>query len=405
MKMGSIELVENLYNEAQKYGIERINSVVLLKVLLENDESPLYDAIFSQIDPIQYSEMISICIQNYPIQSVFTRLVSVTKKYFNRNKKEQEECGFAIQYTYNNQIKYIIFDKELKSILKILQSSDFETIDVEAVSMALIEDMPKQIRMIFRTFGINVNILKQRLFGEKAYILSKENDDISIPKKLSKYVKNLTEEFKENKKTISGRKKECGYIWDVFQKASRNNVVLTGEHGVGKKTIVYKIVSDISEGTCPEQFKEYTVYKFNVDDFISEEQSSGFTDTSITDLILFFSKLKNAIVCIEKINVLKEIEGFYIIKSLINNSNVRIIGISDKKYQDIFSFDEHFIQININVPKNEEIFEMLKDQIDELSIHHGVSISKEMFDFVVLYATCFYADVNKFDRTLDLIDR
>jgi len=47
---------------------------------------------------------------------------------------------------------------------------------------------------------------------------------------------------------------------------------------------------------------------------------------------------------------------------------------------------------------------MLKKSIETLSNYHGISISKDMVDFIILNASCFNNETSNPDRTKDLID-
>lgn len=51
-----------------------------------------------------------------------------------------------------------------------------------------------------------------------------------------------------------------------------------------------------------------------------------------------------------------------------------------------------------------EVYPMLKKSIETLTKYHGVSISKEMIDFIILNAACFDNETCNPDRTQDLID-
>ena len=65
-------LISDLRQESYEYGILRINSVMILRGLLEMDESPLYQAIFDeQIDPTVYPTLIDQCYLNYDEKKPF----------------------------------------------------------------------------------------------------------------------------------------------------------------------------------------------------------------------------------------------------------------------------------------------------------------------------------------------
>ena len=62
------ELLRGLARDAKELKVERINSTMLLKALLEAEESPLYNAILAQVDDITFfPEMVEETYDYIPV--------------------------------------------------------------------------------------------------------------------------------------------------------------------------------------------------------------------------------------------------------------------------------------------------------------------------------------------------
>ena len=75
----------------------------------------------------------------------------------------------------------------------------------------------------------------------------------------NKYAEYLTDwRFLASRKIniFYGREKEVNRIFTSLRKTYRNNIVLLGDHGVGKSATVKYATSCILDGHCPEELKE-----------------------------------------------------------------------------------------------------------------------------------------------------
>ena len=97
------------------------------------------------------------------------------------------------------------------------------------------------------------------------------------------------------------------------------------------------------------------------------------------------------------------------IKPILAGSKVRVIGATtNDEYEKYFSQDgaikRRFRPIEVKEPKSSEVYSMLKKSIDTLSKYHGVTISEEMVEFIILNSSCYNYETKNPDRTKDLID-
>ena len=175
-----------------------------------------------------------------------------------------------------------------------------EVVTIKDMTAIFVATMPVDTIKVFRTYGISTSLLKHEFEkhmesvenaeykdkkGEKANVV--ETQKFKLPEQFKGFVKNLNEQLAGTTCDILGRDRECKLVWQTMLKNTKKNVVLTGEPGVGKTSIVEKITYDIISGNCPEEFKDFTVLSLDVTSSVAgtqyrgqaEERYSAFADS------------------------------------------------------------------------------------------------------------------------------
>lgn len=399
------DIIRELQEEAEKIGVNRINATMLLKALLEADESPLYDALLVQVeDPRFFPEMVDETYSYLPIVE----------------ESDVKEEFPQITYRDGNKIKTAYFDQDLEKVLgAIIACFEMkETVTTWRLTTFLVHAMPHDVRVILRTFGIKTSLLKT-YFTKKTESASatEEVTGFKIPDELKGFVRNLNEDLKGETCDISGRDRECKQVWETLQKYSKSNAVLLGEPGVGKTSIVVKMVHDILNETCPEEFKGFTVLSLDVASSVAGTMYRGQAEQRFSALVDYLDNQPNVILFIDEIHLINgagacregEVDLANTLKPILASGKVRVIGATTRaEYENYFSRDgalkRRFRPVYVKEPKMKEVYPMLKKSIETLSNYHGVAISKAMVDFIVLNAACFDNETCNPDRTKDLID-
>ena len=420
--------------ERQNLGIERINSVMFLKALLEMENSPIYDEIFSQIEPYAYPEMLNECytIMTDHLEDLKVEESTDTQKDDIKEEKQEEPdvkqakleaivegngekpvYPTIISRRLDGILGEFVFEEDKRDVIRWIDGAERE-IGIKEFTAAFIYIMPKPVLKVLRTFGVNIQYLKDGVTGKH---FNQEDSSVDIPDELKSFLTNLNDKLKGEECNISCRDKECELVWQTLQKQSKRNVILIGEPGVGKTSIVEKITFDILSGNCPDEFKNAQVLSLDVNSSIAGTMYRGQSEERYAKLTAFLEVTPNVILFIDEIHLIRgagacrdgEADLANAIKPILAGSKVRVIGATtSEEYEKYFSKDgaikRRFRPIEVKEPKASEVYPMLKKTIESLSKYHGVSISKEMVDFIILNSACFNHETKNPDRTKDLID-
>lgn len=247
----------------------------------------------------------------------------------------------------------------------------------------------------------------------------KEDITMKIPMNLSGCLTVFNSKFSpdEEECAILGRDEETRDLIRTLAKDTKRNAVLVGEAGVGKTAIVEKLTWLIVTGNCPEKFKDYSIVALDVNSIIAGTQFRGSAEERFKELIGFLDDYPKCILFIDEIHTLLgagacregDLDLANALKPILARNTTQVIGATTSdEYKKYFSKDSalkrRFRPIEVKEPKIHEVYPMIKNQIKRLSKSHGVTISKEVVDMVIFYASCFNKETKNPDRSLDLID-
>ncbi|MBO5477300.1 MAG: AAA family ATPase [Clostridia bacterium] len=294
-----------------------------------------------------------------------------------------------------------------------------ESIQLDTLLYCILIDKTSKANLLVKRFfkgkGM-LNYLKNEVVGNSNKLLT--TSKVQLPDALKTFVTDLNNEFsKVEKCDILGRDDEIFQVWNIMSKKTKRNAILIGEPGVGKTAIVEAITYSIVKGTCPEEFKDYTVYSLNLNGMVAGTKYRGEFEEKTQRLIEFLESTDKVIIFLDEIHHLlgtgsaegsgPDLSGS--LKPLLARDNVVFIGATTTdEYNRIFARDgalsRRFEIVVIKEPKFKEVKSMISARVEKLSNYHNVKISDKMLDNILICASSF-SNVSNPDRSIDLLDK
>ena len=436
-----LNLFQNMDEIREEFGLDRVNSIILLKALLEEQNSIFYECLCATTEGVNpYKQIIQDC--NDYLKEL-------------AQKGNKEEAAMELQLSYESgKTQKLLFDKDFKDVFAttyalirengILEEVDVEVnveevkteeleqqeefIEITSVNMFLgfLSNIPKAGLKILKNNGVYIEAileyynLLEEIFEATANVeVSEENNEDSLPMGISDFATVLSAKYKGGEDCeILGRDKECAKIMRILQKRGKKNAILIGEHGVGKTAIAEKIAYDIAKGNCPESLKDHIVIQVDVNSSIAGTMYRGMAEERFKLLVEYLNTHDNVILFIDEIHMVIGAGATSgndagnmsnALKPFLASKKAKVIGATtSEEYEIHFSKDQafkrRFERVFVKEPKAKDVYPMLKKSIEAHEKFHGVKITPEMVDYAVLISSCFNNTTNNPDRTNDLID-
>ncbi len=159
------------------------------------------------------------------------------------------------------------------------------------------------------------------------------------PRLLSRFSRDLTSYLKGGSKSefeLIDRKEEMKRTIRVLLRGKKKNVLLTGEEGAGKKSLVYGLANRIFSGDVPEGLKHKKILEVNVSAVLSSSTEGAEVQNTLSGLLREASSVGNVVLFMENLhNFVREHEGIgasdisQILLPHLNSSRIQIIATTN----------------------------------------------------------------------------
>lgn len=231
-----------------------------------------------------------------------------------------------------------------------------------------------------------------------------------VPKKLRSYLVDMNHYFNNvNGDVCRGRNKEVERIFNSLLKPHNSNVLLVGDHGVGKKATVQIAVYKILQNKCPNALSNYHFIRFNIEKMLIALQNDN--ENSIVEIINFLSSYTNIVVVIDQIHLMSYSTVLaYYIKKLFKMHNVGVIGIAtQEEFSNLFENQNKILSmldiIPIEEPKSDKIYPMIKQYLKSYEKAYNISIPEDIVCYMVSVSSAFSTNMSNPGLVINLIDK
>ncbi len=239
----------------------------------------------------------------------------------------------------------------------------------------------------------------------------KPKDKNKIKEFFYEFGRNLTELAKENKlEAVFGRSSEIESVLDILGRKKNNNPLIVGPSGCGKTALVEGLAQKQTEGLLPNKI----IWELNLSSFLSGTEYRGSLEERVKNLIENVSEFKDElIVFIDEIHLLnssgnKMISNMF--KPVLARGDFPLIGATTPEEFKLHiasdpAMERRFTIINIEEPKGEQLFAIVKNATKSLGEFHNVKMDdKYTIESAILLSNRYISGKSQPDKVLSLLD-
>lgn len=209
-----------------------------------------------------------------------------------------------------------------------------------------------------------------------------------------------------------GREKEIDRIFTCFMLTRNNNVLLIGDPGVGKKSIIQSMVNKVLKGECPDDLKETHFFTLNIEKVIAIISSDDRrAKREVSKLFNYLSTVDDVVLVINQIQLMAYSSDLtYILSELLHMPNIRVLGIATiDDMVDFVSLAPNLLQL-VNIipvlePELNKMHSMISEYVGVLAKAHGVTVSEEMIDYGISLSYIIPSEQCNPGKTMQAIEK
>ena len=235
---------------------------------------------------------------------------------------------------------------------------------------------------------------------------------------LTKYAVDLTAKAQAGKLSpVIGRDFEISRAFTVLCRKIKNNVLLVGEHGVGKTAIVEGIAQRIADGKAPEKLLNKKVFMLDMTSIVAGTQYRGQFEERLKSVMEAFEQSNGEYIAfVDEIHTLLgagsavgTMDAANILKPSLARGLFRCIGATtEDEYKKFFkkdgALDRRFQSVIVNEPTKEETIAILNGLRPSLEIFHDCVVGDDAVRAAVEYADLHITGRHFPDKAIDILD-
>jgi ATP-dependent Clp protease ATP-binding subunit ClpB len=211
-----------------------------------------------------------------------------------------------------------------------------------------------------------------------------------------------------------GRDEELITITEVLNRKLKPHVIITGEPGVGKSTLIDGFCSKIAGKTILASFNNVSVFEILIGALFAGASYKGEVEDRLQKIFNELKKYDKPILFIDDIHELfdsNQGSGIgTIIKSELSKGDITFIGATTtEKFRKTLGKDDalsrRFETLEIQEPHQDLAFRMIHNVIENYQSHHDFLIDDEGIKEAIRLSKRYLKEKSLPDSALDLIDR
>lgn len=306
----------------------------------------------------------------------------------------------------------------VKEALRLGKTMGYDNIDGKMLLYALVSPGVGFSAEQLKTLPLSQEVILSTFTSEK--ITNSLQTHNSVPSKnasVSKNNQSYYEDALENlpKNEIIGFDKEIKSMIETLSRKDRANLMIIGETGVGKSSLISGILKKLKEGSMPKSLKSLYPVELDLISITQGVSYKGELEDRFDKVVKELSNHTQPLLIIENFHRVMDkssvLHGILpILKRSLSKNHIQVIVTStvDGYTKDIEKDREllsQFEKINVEEPSEELAIEILKSKAPAYKEFHAIDIQDDVEQEIVRLAKRYMPEKSLPSSAIDLLDR
>lgn len=329
------------------------------------------------------------------------------------------QIGIAFPPTVVGQDCEKEFNDVLALAVEIAEKHDHGFVDVEHVMVSILE-ISGSIRswmalleeqQEFPTSRFHQECNKLLEFDKPQRSQAQEDDDEDMPPNMQRFLHSITADVAQNGQSIFGREKEISELSNIVTRQRKNNALLIGDEGVGRKSICRGLAEKIMFGNVPDHLRFKTIYQLDCQKLVSGTSMFGAIEQRITSLVDELESVagSDSILVIPSLPTSvgknQDTSLLNLLDAIFESDKIPVILVCTQgEYKRHEKELSNFEQIKVSEPSKDETLKIVLNSVWKMQAHHMVGIGFEAVNTVIDLCQRFLPYRKFPEKALDVLD-